>query len=88
MRSAQRRFVKMEMDHLESRNGALLYIAPRSNKLAIVGDREIHAKCGDAFWLETVNGCSGFFHKQQYTEGVLFAIQRVGDALKKHFPKQ
>jgi uncharacterized membrane protein len=88
MRAAQRRFVRLELDQPESRNFVLLYIAPRSHKFAIVGDREINAKCGDVFWVDTVNGASAFFSKREFTEGILYAVQRVGQALTGYFPRQ
>src|SRR5579862_5624842 len=52
LESGMRRFHKLGMHKAAERNGALVYIAPRSRVFAVIGDKAVHEKCGDAFWAE------------------------------------
>ena len=49
---ARRRFTKLKMHRLPHRNGVLIFLAPLTHRFAVVGDTEIHTKCGDDFWKE------------------------------------
>jgi uncharacterized membrane protein len=45
---AQAQFDNLKMDATRERNGVLIFIAPRSRKFAVIGDKGIHERCGDA----------------------------------------
>src|SRR6266480_5159330 len=47
---AQKRFLELGMTNTRHRNAVLIYLVPRTRQFAIVGDRGVHEKCGDAFW--------------------------------------
>ncbi len=88
MAAAQAQFGALKMDQTTERNGVLIFVAPRVQKFAIIGDREVHAKCGDAFWSEVAEQMSGHFRKEEFTAGILHGIQRAGELLAKHFPRR
>src|SRR5277367_2800919 len=50
--AAQAAFEHLGMHETKERNGVLLFVAPRARKFAIVGDKAVHERCGDAFWKE------------------------------------
>lgn len=84
--TARRRFVKLGMDRTEEHNAVMIYVAPRSRKFAIVGDRGVHTRCGDQFWRELMSEMSGHFRQDNYTQGLIHVIHRAGELLAKHFP--
>ena len=48
--SAQAEFNRLGMTKTERRNGVLIFVAPASQKFAVIGDTGVHEKCGQAFW--------------------------------------
>src|SRR5689334_6105401 len=48
--SAIGQFHRMGMRQTRERNGVLVFVAPKSQTFAIVGDEGIHQKCGPDFW--------------------------------------
>ena len=84
---ARKRFLQLGMNKTRHRNAVLIYLVPRTRQFAVVGDAGIHEKCGDSFWQEVSRGMSELLKQGRFTEAVLDAIQRVGDALAAHFPR-
>jgi uncharacterized membrane protein len=67
-------------------NGVLFLVAPKSRKFAVYGGEAIHARLGDAFWKSLVDGMTPYFVQGHPTDGLVFGIARVGEALRSHFP--
>ena len=86
--AAQKEFGHLKMDRTTERNGVLIFVAPRARKFAIIGDREVHAKCGDVFWREVAQEMSERFRRGEFSEGVIHGIRRAGELLAAHFPRQ
>jgi uncharacterized membrane protein len=63
-------------------------VAPRVRKFAIIGDREVHAQCGDGFWREVAEEMSAHFRKDDFTAGIVHGITRAGHLLARHFPRR
>jgi len=85
---AAARFEKLGMTATRDRNAVLLYFAPRAHQFAIVGDKGVHEKCGDALWREVASGIREKLRDRRFTEAVVGAIEMTGDALARHFPRQ
>jgi len=85
---AKLRFEKLGMTKTRERNGVLIYIAPRAHTFRVLGDTAIHEKCGDAFWQEVAGSMTESFRKQEWTEGVVRGVERVGEVLARHFPRR
>lgn len=86
--AAQRQFEKLGMTRTKHRNGVLIFIAPHTHKFAIVGDAGIHEKCGDAFWKEISQLMTDRLKRAEWTQAVVEAIERVGETLARHFPRE
>ena len=86
--AAQGAFFHLGMDKTSGRNGVLIFLAPRSRKFAVIGDEQAHAKCGDGFWQELAGAMSGYFAQGKFTEGIVHGVQRAGELLARHFPRQ
>jgi uncharacterized membrane protein len=74
---AQRHFERMGMTQTAARNGVLIFLAPASHTFAVIGDRAIHEKCGDAFWRELADAMTGHFRRGHFTDGLLLGIERA-----------
>ncbi len=85
--AAREKFQELEMDKTGHRNAVLIFVAPRTHKLAVVGDRGIHEKCGEEFWQRVVETIRNRFRENQFTEGMHDAIRIIGDVLATHFPR-
>ena len=83
---ARRRFQQLGMLRTRQRNAVLIYIVPRTQQVAVIGDVGIHEKCGDAFWEMVVSGMIQRMKEGKFTEAIVQAIHETGRALQKYFP--
>jgi uncharacterized membrane protein len=88
MEFARKRFQELGMFKTRERNAVLIYIVPRTQQFAVLGDNGIHEKCGDAFWQQVVAGMQERFKNAQFTDAIVQAVQEVGTALQRHFPRR
>lgn len=80
-------FDNLEMEKTELRNGVLFYIAIKDKQLAIFADKGIHeATNGDKYWKDAVKEILSVFSKDSIVKGIITSIQKIGEALKDHFP--
>jgi uncharacterized membrane protein len=86
--AAQVEFLRLGMNHSKERNGVLIFVAPRARKFAVIGDEAVHAKCGDEFWRQLADAMTGYFRKGEFTPGIIHGVQKAGELLAQHFPKQ
>lgn len=86
--AAQSEFLRLGMNRSPERNGVLIFVAPRAHKFAVVGDEAVHAKCGDEFWRKLADAMSGYFKKSEFTPGIIHGVQKAGELLAEHFPRQ
>lgn len=86
--AAQKVFLREKMDRTTERNGVLIFIAPLSQKYAVIGDQGITEKVGNQFWSEVVDSMGGYFKQADFNQGVVEAIQKIGETLAIHFPRK
>jgi uncharacterized membrane protein len=84
---ARAQFQKLNMTATRERNAVLIFVAPRSQKFAIIGDEGVHERCGDAFWQQLVVSVQEHFRAENFTDALVEAIARTGDLLARHFPR-
>jgi uncharacterized membrane protein len=84
---AREQFEKLGMTATRERNGVLIFVAPRSQKFAVLGDKGIHERCGDEFWQQLVSSMQQHFRAENFTDAVVEAITETGDLLARHFPR-
>ncbi|MBC8133879.1 MAG: TPM domain-containing protein [Deltaproteobacteria bacterium] len=85
-RLAERAFRRLGMVATRHRNGVLILVAPTRRQLVILGDQGIHAHVGEAFWSVLTDKLSARFHNQEFTAGLIEAIEHIGGELAAHFP--
>jgi uncharacterized membrane protein len=83
---AQKQFLKFKMDQTQHRNAVLIFVAPRAQKFAVVGDAGIHQKCGDDLWSRVVKKMSEHFRQEHFTDALVDAIHDLGQVLAEQFP--
>ena len=85
--AAQRSFQKLGMEKTRGRNAVLIFIAPRAQKFAVIGDEGVHQKCGAEFWQTLVDAMRDHFQKENFTEALVKAIGDTGQLLARYFPR-
>ncbi len=85
-RLAERAFGRLGLRATRDRNGVLLLIAPARHEFVVLGDVAIHAQVGDAFWTEIATRLGTRFREGHFTQGVVEAVETIGEALARHFP--
>lgn len=86
--AAQAEFLRLGMDHSPERNSVLIFVSPCAHKFAVIGDENIHAKCGDEFWRALADAMAGYFRKSEFTAGIIHGVQKAGELLAEHFPRK
>ncbi|HEX4639792.1 MAG TPA: TPM domain-containing protein [Chthoniobacterales bacterium] len=84
---AQQKFVQLGMDKTAERNAVLIFVAPREQKFAVIGDEGVHQKCGDQFWNDLVARMREHFLREDFTQALVEAIESTGDLLARYFPR-
>ena len=84
----QREFLRLGMDKTQERNGVLIFIAPRAQEFAVIGDEEIHRRCGEQLWQELADKMSEHFGSERFSDGLVEAIGYLGGVLARHFPRK
>jgi uncharacterized membrane protein len=85
--AAQKRFHRLGMHKTPERNAVLIFVAPRAHKFAVVGDKAIHEKCGEALWQRLVDSMREHFRNEKFTDALVEAIDQAGKALASYFPR-
>jgi uncharacterized membrane protein len=85
--AAQRRFNRLGLGHShDHRATALIYLAPRTHKFAILGNAAIHERCGEALWNGLAESLSRDLKAGDLTGALLNAVASLRAALEEHFP--
>jgi len=86
--AAQKKFHRLGMHKTPERNAVLIFVAPRAHKFAVVGDKAIHEKCGEAFWQRLVEGMREHFRNEKFSHAIVEGIEEAGKALAAYFPRR
>ena len=57
-------------------------------KLAVIGDKGIHERVGEAYWQGLVAAVRERMRQQQSRDGLIHALAEVGRELGRHFPRR
>ncbi len=81
-------FERLGMHNTAARNGVLIYVSVTDRKLAVIGDRGIHERVGEAYWQGLVAAVRARMRQQQPRDGLIHAIAEVSRELGRHFPRR
>ncbi len=81
-------FDKLGMRNTAQRNGVLIYLSINHRKFAIIGDSGINSKVPENFWDAIKDKMLVKFRNSEFAQGLIDAISKAGEQLKKYFPHQ
>lgn len=79
-------FEALRMQETAERNGVLIYLAVDDHKFAILGDAGIHARVPHGFWDDAYAQSLPHLRHENWTKGLIAAIEAASTALAAHFP--
>lgn len=79
-------FYQLNMNNTQHQNGVLIYIAVEDKSYCIIGDKAIDHIVHKKFWDKIATEMHDFFVRQQFEDGIVHAINKVGEVLHQHFP--
>jgi uncharacterized membrane protein len=85
---AQEKFQSLGIQNTRARNGVLIFVAPRMQQFAVLGDEGIHQHCGDGLWQRVVTKMGAHFKERHFTDAIVEAIEDLGQVLAEQFPRQ
>ena len=80
-------FERLGMHQTAARHGVLIYVSIEDHKLAVLGDRGIHERVGQAYWDGLVAEVLAHFRGARFRDGLVHAVGEVGAVLRQHFPR-
>jgi uncharacterized membrane protein len=80
-------FEKLGVHRTDGKNGVLVYAAIHERRFALVADSGIVAAPDDP-WVEARQRLSVAFRRGAYGEGIVGAVQSIGEKLTKRFPSK
>jgi uncharacterized membrane protein len=84
--AAHLEFRKLRLEHATAQNSLLIFLAPKSQKFAVVGGTALHDKVGQLWWDDFIALLTRHFKEGKFTDGLVAAIEHAGRALQTHFP--
>jgi uncharacterized membrane protein len=84
--AAQDEFLKLNLETETKKDSFLIFLAPKSQKFAVIGGTALHDKVGQAWWDHLSALLTRHFKDSRYTDGLVAAIEEAGRKLKEHFP--
>lgn len=79
-------FQQLNMSNTVFRNAALIYVATQDKKFAVIGDEALNKKVDDDFWKQLVAKLHESFVEENYCNGIIDCIEKIGQIQKKYFP--
>ncbi|MBP5302044.1 MAG: TPM domain-containing protein [Bacteroidales bacterium] len=81
-------FNRLEMYDTAARNGVVIYLAYETRVCAIIGDVAINEVIPAGFWDGILADMQASFASGNFSEGIIAAVEAVGNALSEYFPYQ
>lgn len=86
--TARRAFRKFGLDQTRDRNAVLIYVVLANQELLIFGDRGIHERVPDGFWIAVKDEILASIPVQGLSVALVQGIQRIGAEMAVHFPRR
>lgn len=85
---ALKEFQKAGMQNTRDKTGVLIFLALNDKKFEVLADEGINSKIAPEEWQKLSGDMSQCFQSGLFAEGVLLAVNRVGERLAAHFPRK
>ena len=83
---SEKEFYKLNMHNTRDKTGILLFLLLNERQFYILADQGIHTKVDDETWHKIRDEIQDHFKNGNFSEGLIWGIERVGKILSKHFP--
>ncbi len=80
-------FHKHGLHQTKDRNAVMILLVLVNREFLVYGDKGIHEKVDDGFWIEVRDAMQERFRAGELVEGILAGVERVGEQLSAHFPR-
>lgn len=80
-------FSRLRVWDTEHNCGVLVYLLLADKDVEIVADRGIHAKVGEAAWVEICRTMEAAFGERRFEDGAVAGIEAISALLIEHFPR-
>jgi uncharacterized membrane protein len=84
---AQAVFESLGMQRTAARAGVLVYLSLEDHRLAVLGDRGVHARVGQAYWDRLASAVAADLAAGRVCDGLLAAVRDLDTVLAAHFPR-
>lgn len=88
LETARSSFIQNGLMNTRDRTGVLIFVSVKEHRVLVLGDKGIHEKVGDGFWKMEADLIVDSIRSGRPEEGIVKAIQEVGQKLAMHFPKR
>lgn len=86
MSAAHGVFTKLKLSQTTPQNSVLVFLAPESQKLAVIGGADLYKVLPPEWWSSLISKITTSFVGGRLTEGLLAGLHEIGTALRLHFP--
>ncbi len=86
-RKAETLFHKHGLQRTKDRNAVMILMVLVNREFLVYGDKGIHEKVEEGFWLEVRDAMQERFRAGELVEGILAGVERVGEQLAAYFPR-
>lgn len=81
-------FAALALHRTRGRTGVLIFVSLFERCVIVLGDEAIHARIGDAGWLEVDALVLDRVREGALADGLIAGVERVGAVLARHFPAE
>lgn len=86
LKSAWQAFARLGMDRTSRRNSVLIFVAPESQKFALIHDEGYTGKTDPDFWQNLASQLHNGFQSGAYTGTLVHIIAQAADHMARFFP--
>ncbi len=83
---AIREFRRLKLTETRDRTGVMIYLILKSREFYILADEGINSLVPENTWDNLKNEMVSFFKQGEFTNGLLHALDSIGEKLSAHFP--
>ena len=79
-------FYKHELHKTKDRSAVMILVVLVNREFLVYGDRRIHEKVEEGFWLKVRDTMQEKFRDGELLEGLCMGVEQVGEQLARYFP--
>jgi uncharacterized membrane protein len=81
-------FETLGMTQTTERNSVLIYVAPETQRFAVLGDQGVEGASEPGFWSPVTATMQALLREGRFTDAVVAGVGAVGRELERQFPRR